>query len=157
LDLLVRFPNLIVTRTFSKVYGLAALRIGYSVSNPQVAEILNRVRQPFNTNTLAQAAAVAALDDREHVGASVRMNTAGLEQLGTAFDARGLAHIPSAANFISVDVGRDADIVYQALLREGVIVRPIANYGLPRHLRITVGREQDNARVVAALDRVLGR
>lgn len=157
LDLLARFPNLIVTRTFSKVYGLAALRIGYSVSNPQVAEILNRVRQPFNTNTLAQAAAVAALDDREHVGASVRMNTAGLEQLGTAFDARGLAHIPSAANFISVDVGRDADIVYQALLREGVIVRPIANYGLPRHLRITVGREQDNARVVAALDRVLGR
>lgn len=155
LEWLTQYPNLLVTRTFSKIYGLAGLRIGYSVSHPEVAEILNRVRQPFNTNTLAQVAARAALGDAEHVANSVRMNTLGLRQLAAAFDERGLAYIPSAANFITVEVGDDAPAVYDGLLREGVIVRPVANYGLPRHLRITVGREEDNVRVMAALDRVL--
>lgn len=150
-------PNLLVTRTFSKAYGLAALRIGFGVSHPDVAEILNRVRQPFNTNTLAQVAAVAALGDLDHIQRSVRMNTEGLRQLGAAFDQRGLPYIPSAANFLTVEVGGDAQAVYEGLLRHAVIVRPVANYGLPRHLRITVGREADNLRVMAALDAVMSR
>lgn len=156
IDWLARHPNLIVTRTFSKIYGLAGLRIGYGVSHPQVADVLNRVRQPFNTNSLAQVAARAALEDEAHVAESVRVNGAGLRQLARAFDERGLGYIPSVGNFICVDLGRPAAPVYEALLREAVIVRPVANYGLPNHLRITVGREAENARVIAALDRVLG-
>ena len=152
-----RYPNLIVTRTFSKIYGLAGLRVGYAVSQPQVADVLNRVRQPFNVNTLAQVAAVAALGDAEHVRRSAELNRAGLEQLADAFEARGLDYIPSVGNFLTVDVGREAKPVYEALLREAVIVRPVANYGLPEHLRITVGTAEQNARVIAALDEVLGR
>lgn len=157
LEWLDRYPNLIVTRTFSKIYGLAGIRIGYSVSSAQVADVLNRVRQPFNTNALAQAAAAAALSDSAHVEHSVRVNAQGLRQYAEAFEDRGLAYIPSVANFITVDVGREAGPVYQALLREAVIVRPVANYGLPTHLRITVGRSEENARVIAALDKVLAR
>lgn len=157
IDWLERFPNLIVTRTFSKIYGLAGLRIGYGLSHPQVAELLNRARQPFNTNSLAQIAALAALDDGEHVRRSVEINTAGLRQFALAFAERGLDYIPSVANFISVNVGRRALAVYRMLLREGVIVRPIASYGLPEHLRITVGREADNKRVIDALDKVLAQ
>jgi histidinol-phosphate aminotransferase len=150
------FPNLLVTRTFSKIHGLAGLRIGYGVSGEAVADILNRVRQPFNTNLLAQAAALAALDDTDHVRESVRINAEGLKQLVAACEQRGLGFIPSVGNFLSIDVDRDAGPVYQALLREGVIVRPIAAYGLARHLRVTVGREHENRRFIEALDRVLG-
>lgn len=150
------FPNLVVTRTFSKIHGLAGLRIGYGISHETVADMLNRVRQPFNTSSLAQAAALAALDDADHVRESVRVNREGLGQLVAACEKRGLAFIPSVGNFLSIDVGRDAGPVYQSLLREGVIVRPIAGYGLPGHLRVTVGRAHENRRFLDALDKVLG-
>lgn len=144
------FPNLVVTRTFSKIHGLAALRVGYGISHPQIADVLNRVRQPFNVNSLAMTAAVAALEDDEHVRASAELNQRGMRQLESAFRAMGLDYIPSAGNFISVEVG-EAARVYEALLRRGVIVRPIAGYGLPRHLRVTVGLQAENDRFLAAL------
>jgi histidinol-phosphate aminotransferase len=151
-----RYPNLIVTRTFSKVYGLAGLRVGYGVSSPAVADVLNRVRQPFNVNSAALAAALAALDDREHVERSVRLNGEGMRQLTDGFAALGLRHIPSVANFVCVDLGRPAAGVYEALLREGVIVRPVAGYGMPNHLRLTVGLPEENERFLKALDAVIG-
>jgi len=154
IEWLSKFPNLVVTRTFAKIFGLAGLRVGYGVSNPQIADILNRIRQPFNVNTLAMVAAVAALDDDEHVRASVELNRRGMQQLRDGFERLGLRYIPSAANFISVEVG-DAARIYDALLRKGVIVRPIANYGLPRHLRVTVGLEAENARFLDALESVI--
>lgn len=151
-----RYANLIVTRTFSKIYGLAGLRVGYAVSHPEVADALNRVRQPFNVNSLALLAAEASLEDAEHVARSVQMNVEGLVQLKAGLDKLGLSYIPTVGNFITVDLERSAAPIYEALLREGVIVRPIANYGLPEHLRITVAREQDNQRVLTALEKVLG-
>ena len=157
LDWLMTHPGMVVTRTFSKIYGLAGLRVGYCVSHPQIAELLNRVRQPFNVNGLAQVAALAALDDEQHLHESVRINTDGLEELVAACGARELGYIPSVANFLCIDVGGSALPVYQSLLRQGVIVRPVANYGLPNHLRVTVGRGQDNERVMLALDEALGR
>jgi len=153
--LLKQFKNLIITRTFSKIYGLAGLRIGYSISHPDVADILNRVRQPFNTNMPAQAAALAAIEDQQHVNNSAALNALGLKQYGVAFDAMGLSYIPSIANFIAVNVNREAMPVYDALLREGVIVRPVASYNMPEYLRITVGNQQQNDRVLTALKKVL--
>ncbi len=150
------FPNLIVTRTFSKAYGLAGLRVGYAVSHPQVADLLNRVRQPFNVNAVALAAAAAALEDDGHLRRGVELNRAGQQQLAEAFQRLGLAYIPSAGNFISVDLKRPGAEVYQALLRRGVIVRPVANYGMPHHLRVSIGLEAENARFIQALDAVLG-
>ncbi|MCL4760953.1 MAG: histidinol-phosphate transaminase [Burkholderiales bacterium] len=150
IDWVARYPNLVVTRTFSKAFGLAALRVGYGVMAAAVADILNRVRQPFNVNTLAQVAAVAALDDEDYVDESRALNRAGLAQLAAGFDALGLAHLPTQANFVLVDVG-DAARVNRALLRQGVIVRPVGNYGLPTWLRVTVGLAQENARLLAAL------
>jgi histidinol-phosphate aminotransferase len=150
------YPNLVVTRTFSKIYGLAGLRIGYALSNPEVADLLNRVRQPFNVNALAQVAALAALEDTPHIRRSVQINRAGLNQLTEAFELRDLAYIPSVGNFICVDVGRPASFVYEALLTRGIIVRPVANYGFPNHLRITVGTRAHNQRVIEALDEALG-
>ena len=149
------FPNLVVTRTFSKAYGLAALRVGYSVSRPEVADLLNRVRQPFNVNAVAQAAAAAALEDQAHIQASVSLNRAGMQLWRRALDERGIGYIPSVGNFLSVDVGRPAKAVYEALLKEGVITRPIGGYALPEHLRITIGTEMENRRAIAALDKVL--
>jgi histidinol-phosphate aminotransferase len=150
------FSNLIVTRTFSKAYGLAGLRLGYGISHPQVADLLNRVRQPFNVNSLAQTAALAALDDQAHIRRSVAVNRAGLAQLARGFEQLGLSFICSVGNFITVDLGRNAGPVDAALLREGCITRAVANYGLPNHLRISVGREGENARLLAALEKVLG-
>lgn len=150
-----RYPNLMVARTFSKSYGLAGLRVGYAVSHPQVADLMNRVRPPFNANSVALAAAAAALDDVEHLQRSVRLNADGLKQLVAGFEALGLEFIPSVGNFISVDVGREAAPLYEALLREGVIVRPVANYGMPNHLRVTVGTAEENARFLSALKKVL--
>jgi histidinol-phosphate aminotransferase len=152
---LQEFPNLIIARTFSKAYGLAGLRVGYSVSRPEVAELLNRVRHPFNVNTIAQAAALAALDDNAHLQQCVQANLAGLQQLAAGFDALGLSYIESVANFIAVDTGRRAEPVYQRLLQEGVIVRPVANYGLPNHLRVSVGLPEENLRLLAALKKAL--
>jgi histidinol-phosphate aminotransferase len=149
------FPNLIVIRTFSKAHGLAALRVGYGISDPRLADLLNRVRQPFNVNALAQAAASAAIADREHVRASVELNRAGMKQLTEAFERLGLAYIPSVGNFVTVDFGRPASPINEALLRRGIIVRPVANYGLPNHLRISIGLEEENARFIAALGDLL--
>lgn len=156
LSSLDRFPHLIVTRTFSKAYGLAGLRVGYAISTPEVADLLNRVRQPFNVNSIALAAAEAALSDEDYLHRSIALNRAGMLQLTAALTRRGLSYIPSAGNFVTMDLQRPAGPVYEALLREGVIVRPIGNYGLPNHLRITLGTEAENDFFIHALDRVLG-
>jgi histidinol-phosphate aminotransferase len=153
---LARYPNLICARTFSKIYGLAGLRVGYGVSSPAIAELLNRVRQPFNVNSIAQAAALAALDDSAHLDTTRRVNSEGMQQLVKGFEQMGLASIPSVGNFVCVEVG-EAGRVYESLLRAGVIVRPVANYGMPRHLRVTVGRAEENQRFLDALKAALGR
>jgi histidinol-phosphate aminotransferase len=141
-------------RTFSKLYGLAGLRIGYGVAPAPVIDALDRIRQPFNVNALALTGALAALDDEEHVRRTLATNRAGMAFLVEAFHALGLAHVPSAANFVLVRVG-DGARVYEALLRRGVIVRPMAVYGFPEHVRVTVGSEAENSRFVAALRAVL--
>lgn len=149
-----RYPNLVVTRTFSKVYGLAGLRVGYGVSSGEVADLLNRVRQPFNVNAVALAAAEAALADQSHVEHAVRLNDAGMRALADSFRQMGLKSVPSVGNFICVEVGAAA-AVYEGLLRQGVIVRPVANYGLPRHLRVSVGLPEENGRLLEALKNVM--
>ena len=150
-----RYPNLIVSRTFSKAYGLAALRVGYGVMDASVADLLNRVRQPFNVNSLAQAAAIAALGDATYVEESARWNREGMRQIEAGLAKLGVAFVPSHGNFLLVNVG-DGARVYAALLRDGVIVRPVANYGLPAFLRVTVGLPAENERFLAALGRALG-
>ncbi|MCK6369716.1 MAG: histidinol-phosphate transaminase [Gammaproteobacteria bacterium] len=151
LSWLAVYPNLVVTRTFSKIHGLAGLRVGYAISHPRVAELLNRVRQPFNVNALGQAAALASLADADHMARSRTINRHGLRQLRDGFVANGLRSSPSVANFVLVDCGRAAAGVYEHMLRAGVIVRPVANYGLPRHLRFTVGLSDQNTRALDAL------
>jgi len=155
LALQAKFPNLVMTRSFSKVYGLAALRVGYCVSSPAMADLLNRVRLPFNVNRIAQAAAVAALEDQDYIVQSRQLNDAGLKQLGDGLSKLGLAFIPGIGNFLCVDFARDAMPVYDALLHQGVIVRPVGGYGLPNHLRLTVGLAEENARLLSALGAVL--
>jgi len=152
---LADYPNLLVSRTFSKAYGLAALRVGYAISSPVIADVLNRVRQPFNVNSLALAAACAALDDVDYLAASRRVNDAGMAQLEHGFRQLGLEWIPSRGNFIAVDFARDAAPINQALLREGVIVRPVAGYGMPTFLRVSIGTERENARFLDVLTQVL--
>lgn len=152
---LTEFPNLVAVRTFSKAFGLAGLRIGYAVSDPAIAGMLNRVRQAFNVSHVGLAAAAAAWQDRSHLERSVAAITAGALQLQDGFAQLGLAVIPSSGNFLLVEFGPAAMAVYQGLLREGVIVRPVGNYGLPDFLRITIGREAQNARLLAGLARVL--
>ena len=149
------YPNLVITRTFSKAYGLAGARIGYSVSHPDIANALNRIRQPFNTNLPAQYAAVATLNDADYLQQSIEVNQVGMVQLEQGLEGLGLSWIPSAGNFITVDFARDAMPVYQKLLREGVIVRPVANYGMPHHLRISIGLPDENQRCLDALTTVL--
>ncbi|MDD5242332.1 MAG: histidinol-phosphate transaminase [Sulfuricella sp.] len=151
---LKRFPNLIVTRTFSKAYGLAGLRVGYALASPQVADMMNRVRQPFNVNAFAQAAAVAAMEDITFLDECLEINRAGMAQLTDGFERLGLGYIPSRGNFIAVRVG-DAAAVNRSLLTQGVIVRPIANYGMPEHLRVSVGLEGENKVFLLALERAL--
>ncbi len=150
-----RYPNLVVTRTFSKIHALAGLRVGYAISRPEIAGLLNRVRHPFNVNSLAQAAAIAALEDEAHVKNSQKINKIGLEQLRQACEHRALSYLPSVANFLCIDINRPALPVYKALLHEGVIVRPVANYGLGNFLRVTIGREKQNQCFLLALDKVL--
>ncbi|CAG1000162.1 histidinol-phosphate aminotransferase [Burkholderiales bacterium] len=151
-----RYPNLVVCRTFSKAYGLAALRVGYGVMDPALADLLNRVRQPFNVNSLAQAAAIAALGDTAYAEESARINREGMRQLDAGLATLRVESIPSHGNFVLVRVG-DASRVYDVLLREGVIVRPVAGYGLPEWLRVTVGLPAENERFLAALALALGR
>jgi histidinol-phosphate aminotransferase len=153
---LARFPNLVISRTLSKAYGLAGLRVGFGLAHPDVAELMNRVRQPFNVNHLAMVAAVAALGDEAFIAKSREVNAAGLAQLAAGFGRLGLSFIPSSGNFVAVRVG-DAAAAYAKLLAEGVIVRPVANYGLPEFLRVTVGTPPQNERFLGALARALGK
>lgn len=151
-------PNLILTRTFSKAYGLAGLRIGYGIARPEVIEDLERVRAPFNTSRIAQAAALAALSDNAHLRRTVTNNARGLNTLGRAMEKLGLRVVPSSANFLLVDLsprGRLGGEVYQSLLRRGVIVRPMAGYGLPNHVRISIGTPAENRMLIQALTSVL--
>ncbi len=148
------FPNLVITRTFSKAYGLAGLRVGYAVAHPEVADLMNRVRQPFNVNSVSLAAAQAALEDEEFLERSRQVNAQGMRQLEDGFKRLQLEHIPSVANFITVKVGA-AGPIYQSLLKRGVIVRPVANYQLPEFLRITIGTASQNSRFLSALEAAL--
>jgi histidinol-phosphate aminotransferase len=156
LELVDDYPNLIVTRTFSKAYGLAGLRMGYSVSHPDIADLMNRVRQPFNVNAMSLAAALVALDDEAYLKESVRVNNEGMKMLTDACDQLGLGYIPSVGNFLTIDFGCDAMPIYDGLLQEGVIVRPIGVYGLPNHLRVTVGLPLENKRFIDSLKKLLG-
>src|SRR5262245_913620 len=151
---LEKYPNLVLTRTFSKVYGLAGLRVGFGFMRPELADLLNRVRQPFNVNSLALAAATAALGDAKFVAKSTKMNRAGMAVLERSLRKLGLEYLPSCANFITFRVP-EAGAVYEKLLRQGVIVRPIAGYGMPEHLRVTIGTSKENARFLKALEAAL--
>lgn len=148
------FPNLVVTRTFSKIFGLAGLRVGYALASAEVADLMNRVRQPFNVNNLAIAAAIAALDDVEFVAASYELNQSGMAQIIAGLDKLGLEYIAPHGNFVTFKVG-DAAGVNQKLLQQGVIVRPIGGYGLPEWLRVTIGKTSENTRFLEALEKAL--
>ena len=152
LSFLPEFFNLIVTRTFSKAWGLAGLRVGYSVSNVEIADVLNRVRQPFNVNSLALAAATAALSDDRYLEKSVELNRDGMEQLVSAFERLGYDYIPSMGNFVCYDTRTSGVDVYQRMLQQGVIVRPVSNYGMETHLRVSVGLPEENARFIEVLE-----
>ena len=154
LKFLKQYPNLIVSRTMSKCYGLAALRVGFALASAEVTDFLNRIRQPFNVNHLAMVAAVAALQDTAFIELSREVNKAGLKQLEDGVTALGLSYVPSRANFILIDVQADAAATFNALLKEGVIVRPV---GIANHLRVSIGTESENAKFLSALAKVLGR
>ena len=154
-----QYPNLLVSRSLSKAYGLAGLRIGFGIAQPLITDLLNRIRQPFNVNSMAQAAAIAALNDTAFLQKSAQVNASGYRQLTAAFDALGLQYVPSFGNFVLVKVGEDNDAgarVNLALLKRGVIVRPVGNYGLPQWLRVSIGLESENAAFIAALKQSLG-
>jgi histidinol-phosphate aminotransferase len=151
---LAEFPNLVITRTFSKIYGLAGLRIGYGLASSEIADLMNRVRQPFNCNNLALAAATAALDDRDFVARSYAHNRAGMEQILAGLKRLGLSHIPSRGNFLTFKLG-DAAGVNLKLLKQGVIVRPLGGYGMADWLRVTIGTEAENLRFLEALDKAI--
>ena len=151
---LKKYPNLVITRTFSKVYGLAGLRVGYALAAPGVADLMNRVRQPFNVNSLSLAAAAAALGDEAFIRRSYELNCRGMDQIVAGLGELGLKHIPSYGNFVTFEVSKAGE-VFQKLLRLGVIVRPIAAYGMPGHLRVSIGLESENARFLDALKQAL--
>ncbi len=157
------FPNLIISRTFSKAYGLAGLRVGYALADKLVADMLNRVRQPFNVNSVAQAAAVAALQDEAFVRQTCELNQAGMDQITQGLTRLGLEFIPSYGNFVCCHIanpaesgGKGAGQMYRRLLELGVIVRPIANYGMPDYLRVSIGLESENEKFLSALAQALG-
>lgn len=151
---LKEFPNLVICRTFSKIYGLAGLRVGYALASVEVADLMNRVRQPFNVNNLALAGALAALDDHDFLNASYELNRHGMVQIVAALERLKLEYIPSYGNFVTFRAG-DGAAVNQKLLKQGVIVRPIGGYGLPEWLRVTIGTERENARFIEALEKAL--
>lgn len=157
LDYLNQYPNLVVTRTFSKAYGLASLRVGYGVSSPELADLMNRVRPPFNVDSFALAAAVACLKDENYVRQSKELNDSGMQQLQSGFEQLNIGWIPSVGNFISFEVpaGFESMAIYQGLLQKGVIVRPVANYEMPRHLRVSIGTQKENEVFLLALKDVL--
>jgi histidinol-phosphate aminotransferase len=149
---------MILSRSFSKAYGLAGLRIGYGVAQPTLTDLLNRIRQPFNVNSLAQAAAIAAFQDSVFLQQGFELNRIGLVQLTQAFDALDLTYLPSAGNFVLVKVGDDDSAgarINLELLKRGIIVRPVGNYGLPQWLRISIGLPEENAAFIAALRDIL--
>lgn len=153
-----QYPNLLVSRTLSKAYGLAGLRVGFGVAQPALTDLLNRIRQPFNVNSMAQAAAVAALNDSAFLQKSAKLNADGYLQLTSAFDALGLEYVPSYGNFVLVRVGKDDGAgarINLALLKQGVIVRPVGNYGLPQWLRISIGLPEENAAFLEVLKKVM--
>ncbi|MES2534439.1 MAG: histidinol-phosphate transaminase [Pseudomonadota bacterium] len=153
-----KYPNLLVSRTLSKAYGLAGLRIGLGIAQPGLTDLLNRIRQPFNVNSLAQAAAIAALNDHAFLQKTAKLNAEGYLQLTQAFDAMALEYVPSFGNFVLVRVGDDDGAgarVNLALLRQGIIVRPVGNYGLPQWLRISIGLPEENAAFITALKKAL--
>jgi histidinol-phosphate aminotransferase len=154
LEWLERFPNLVVSRTFSKAYGLAGLRAGYGLTSTGIADLMNRVRQPFNITGPALAAAAAALDDREFLERSYALNQLGMKQYVQGFEKLELDYIPSSGNFVSVRVG-SAQAVFRAMLGKGIIVRPVGNYTMPEHLRISIGLAQENSRCLLALEEAL--
>jgi histidinol-phosphate aminotransferase len=154
-SLLHRYPNLIVTRTFSKIHGLASVRLGYSISSPEMADLLNRARQPFNCSSFALAAGVAAIADEDFVTTSAALNREGMDQLVRGIARLGYEYIPSAGNFVSIDCGVPAPEIFDSLLRKGVITRPIAEYGLPNHLRVSIGLEAENDRFLNAFEAVM--
>ena len=147
---LAKYPNLIISRTFSKAYGLAGLRVGYAMANAQITDMMNRVRQPFNVSSIAQAAAVAALHDVEFVKQTFELNQRGMKQIIVGLDKLGLSYIPSYGNFISFRIG-GATAMYRRLLELGVIVRPIANYDMADYLRVSIGLESENEKFLSAL------
>ena len=153
--LLAHYPNLIVTRTFSKAYGLAALRVGYALASAEITDVLNRVRAPFNVNALALAAAQAVLADEQYLEDGRRVNREGMEQLSAGFTELGLSFIPSAGNFLAVEFQTDTTQLYQKLLQQGVIVRPVGVYEMPKHLRVSIGLEQENAALLQSLEKIL--
>lgn len=148
--------NVVVLRTFSKIYALAGLRVGYGIARPEIIQALHQVREPFNVNSVAQAAAVASLEDPEQVPRSRNANSAGRDYLYGEFTRLGLEYVPTQANFVLVDVRRPAQPVFEALLRRGVIVRTVGLYGLPNHLRVTIGKPADNERFIRDLEAALG-
>jgi len=150
---LAEFPNLIISRTLSKAYGLAGLRVGFGFASPDIIALMNRVRQPFNVNHLAMVAATAALEDDEFIARSRKVNAEGIAFLSAELKKRGITVIPPFGNFITFKIA-GAGSVFQALLKQGVIVRPIAGYGLPDWLRVTIGTREQNERFLSALDRV---
>lgn len=147
---LPRYPNLVITRTFSKIYGLAGLRVGCAFASREVADLMNRVREPFNVNSMALAAAAAALDDADFIRRTFELNCAGMKQLTHGLTALRLDYIPSFGNFVSFRVA-DAAGVFQRLLQSGVIVRPIGGYGMPDYLRVSIGLQSENARFLESL------
>jgi histidinol-phosphate aminotransferase len=155
LKFLQQHPNLLISRTFSKAFGLASLRIGFALASTPITDLLNRVRQPFNVNSFALAAATAALGDEAFLGRTRSLNLSGMVQLETGCRALGLSWIPSRANFLSIDVQRNGAEVFQALLKLGVIVRPIGGYGLPEFIRVSIGTAVENERFLQALATVL--
>lgn len=153
-----QYPNLLVSRTLSKAYGLAGLRIGFGIAQPSITDLLNRIRQPFNVNSLAQAAAIAALNDTAFLQKSATLNADGYRQLTQAFDAMDLEYVPSYGNFVLVKVGNEDSAgarINLALLKQGVIVRPVGNYGLPQWLRVSIGLREENAAFIDALEKAL--
>lgn len=151
---LSEFDNLVITRTFSKIYGIAGLRIGFALCSSAIADLMNRVRQPFNCNNLALAGAIAALEDAEFLEQSYKLNAAGMQQILAGLDALGLKYLPSHANFVTFHVA-DAAAINQKLLKQGVIIRPLAGYAMHDWLRVTIGTETENTRFLQALQSAL--
>jgi histidinol-phosphate aminotransferase len=172
LTLLAAYPNIVIIRTFSKAYGLAALRVGYGVSSVEIADLMNRVRPPFNVNSFALAAAIATLSDDDYVAESKAVNDAGMLYLSQSFEQLGLPYIPSVANFISFEIPSafnsnnnkpegisavevNASFVNESLLAAGVIIRSVANYAMPNHLRVSIGTQSENETFITALTKIL--